>query len=212
MRLNFGVRLLITTFATGFMKHVLIVFCFGCLVIGCQPTGSQAWANGLDPRFQTLTRDLLAELPDSMVAAAVYQHALWSIGGRFDREVQIVSTLPSGVQAVYATLLLESEVYNGGFNQYFWNSTGALADVALRGFELLGATEHARLTREAIEIGNSEASMRRMYKRKGTTEAFSESYKHTNLGSLDEQFFALEGADELRMRLVRTRLDLFISP
>jgi hypothetical protein len=44
----------------------------------------------------------------------------------------------------------QSEVCNGGFHQFFSNSTGVLAPEALAGFQALGLREWASLLREAM--------------------------------------------------------------
>jgi Domain of unknown function (DUF4375) len=56
--------------------------------------------------------------------------------------------LPPGQRALYALHWARSEIGNGGFHQYLYNSTGMLANEALRGAELIGATEVAELLRE----------------------------------------------------------------
>ena len=42
-------------------------------------------------------------------------------------------------QTYYSVSILESEVYNGGMHQFFWNSSGDYYAEALRGLEELGA-------------------------------------------------------------------------
>ena len=51
---------------------------------------------------------------------------------------------------VVALEALEGDVMNGGLGQYFFNSSGDLALVALRGLEALGAVETHRALKEAI--------------------------------------------------------------
>jgi hypothetical protein len=53
--------------------------------------------------------------------------------------------LPPGVRAVYATWEVEAQVGNGGFDQYFENTDGALADEAVLAFRLFGASGLADL-------------------------------------------------------------------
>ncbi|HEY3183552.1 MAG TPA: DUF4375 domain-containing protein [Gaiellaceae bacterium] len=53
-----------------------------------------------------------------------------------------------GQRAVYQPTVLENEINNGGFQQYFDNSSGSITQ-ALAGARLVGATEYARLFAEA---------------------------------------------------------------
>jgi hypothetical protein len=47
--------------------------------------------------------------------------------------------------------LLEGEVYNGGFHQYFFNSSASYFDDAIRGLDEIGAVESLTLLRTAKE-------------------------------------------------------------
>jgi hypothetical protein len=57
--------------------------------------------------------------------------------------------LTGGQQMLWATMLLEGEVNNGGFNQYFFNTEGMYLEDAIRGFETFGSPAHAKLARQA---------------------------------------------------------------
>ena len=169
--------------------------------------------DGPDPRFRTLTADALRALPDGQLAAAVYHHVLHHILPDLDHEVEIVAHLPKAVAAIYTTTLLENEVVNGGFNQFFWNSTGKLALMALEGLEVIGALRHAAILRLAMATYESERVVLEQFRTRGTSAAFTESYKHTSLGALDEQYHEL-GPDALapvQVRFIRDHLDEFNS-
>ena len=53
----------------------------------------------------------------------------------FDRTFK---TVPRNVGLLYAAHFCQSEVCNGGFTQFFWNSTGVLAPEAVEGFATIG--------------------------------------------------------------------------
>ena len=48
------------------------------------------------------------------------------------------STVPEPLGLLFAVVLTQFEVLNGGFAQFFWNGTGVLAPEAVRGFQVLG--------------------------------------------------------------------------
>jgi uncharacterized protein DUF4375 len=52
----------------------------------------------------------------------------------------------------YSVALLRNEINNGGFHQYFFNSSGSYYDHAERGLLLLGSTQTLELLRQAKEI------------------------------------------------------------
>lgn len=61
-----------------------------------------------------------------------------------------------------AVFLLDAEVCNGGFSQYFFNSWGGDWQLAVRGLEAIGSTERLALTRQAIaKFGASGPSTER---------------------------------------------------
>lgn len=57
---------------------------------------------------------------------------------------------PARVRPLFATHWLQSEVRNGGFGQFFTNSTGVLAPEAADGFEVLGMPGAAAFVREMM--------------------------------------------------------------
>jgi hypothetical protein len=100
--------------------------------------------------------------------------------------------------------MVEAEVNNGGFNQYYFNTDGKFATEAVRAFEYFGASEHAALLREANLARAAEADELAKFKDKGTLEAFSESYEHSQLGPLDDRFYKLsENLSRLRIARIR---------
>ena len=59
-------------------------------------------------------------------------------------------------QVVFSTHYLCCEVYNGGFHQYFHNSTGLTAPEAVEGFRVLGLGVLASLVEEAMGVFGSD--------------------------------------------------------
>jgi len=55
-------------------------------------------------------------------------------------------------QVLFPTHWLCAEVYNGGFHQYFHNSTGLHAPEAIRGFQELGLSDIAEIVKQAISV------------------------------------------------------------
>jgi Domain of unknown function (DUF4375) len=64
----------------------------------------------------------------------------------------------------------------------------------------------------AIALFNREEPVQRKFKEEGTLEAFSESYKHTRLGELDKEFYALaESLSQTRISYIRSHPSEFVS-
>jgi len=180
--------------------------------VSCRGQARDATSN-LDPRYRVLTKDLLAQEPDSTLEWAVMQHVGWVVGGNYEREHEIVTALSPGFQTIYATWWLDAEVNNGGFNQYFFNSTGQFAKEALAGLTRLGAAEHAALTRQAIAVYEHRQPVIDSARQQGTTQAFSKTYEDDPFEPLDQQFFLLRtNVGALRVRFIRDHLGEFVHP
>lgn len=63
---------------------------------------------------------------------------------------------PIKVRHLYAAHWCESEVCNGGFHQFFHNSTGILAPNAAEGFAAVGAGELSSIVTEAMRFFGPE--------------------------------------------------------
>lgn len=143
-----------------------------------------------DPRFRELSPELLATLPPDELPDAIVQHVTFRLDGQEDQP-RAFAQLPAGIRAIYATWVVDAEVNDGGFNQFFFNRDISLAGEALDAYELLGAEDHASVMRAAIATYEVERDRLARYHDAGTLEAFSESYQHTELGTVDQRYYAL---------------------
>src|SRR5579859_30831 len=152
-------------------------------------------------RYAVLTEAILATIADSDLEAALLDYVSQQLGP----EQRDLTSLPEGLQMVYATRVLESEVSSGGFHEYFWNPAGQLAVEALDGFRMIGAQKHAEVLERAIAVYIHEEPQIRHYAAQGTAEAFGESAAQSQLGTLDWQFWSLalvEDTHRLRIRYI----------
>lgn len=54
--------------------------------------------------------------------------------------------------ALYAAHFCQSEVCNGGFTQFFWNSTGVLAPEAVKAFKAIGLAQTSNIVQKAMDM------------------------------------------------------------
>jgi hypothetical protein len=161
-------------------------------------------------RYAELTPEILATISDSDVELAILDLIDCRVESSGTSEREVLNILPVGFRTVHATWLVEAEVNNGGFNQYFWNSGGEFAEDAVQGFDLMGVPALARLTERAIAIRARDAARMAAFKQRDTIEAFSESYEGNPLNELDEEFYNLEdGLSQARVRFIRKNPELF---
>jgi hypothetical protein len=90
----------------------------------------------------------------------------------------------------FAVGLLEGEVYNGGFDQYFFNSSADYYRYAVEGLQVMGAPHALELLRRAKQVvfgfeePEQDTERRRAFLRRSVDESCSE-----RLGSLDALFW-----------------------
>jgi hypothetical protein len=92
----------------------------------------------------------------------------------------------------------QSEVCNGGFHQFFCNSTGVLAPEALNGFLAIGLHEWARLLEEAMRFFGRSYPREREVRVQELPSASGEREKWDPFFSLDEQFYEWLHAEDYR--------------
>ena len=119
-----------------------------------------------------------------------------------DERLQTVAT--PGQCALYALHWTISEVSNGGFHQYFYNSTGYLAPEAIAGAELLGASEYANVIRRATSIFPSKEALRDLDQRQQILEQATDE-QIAFLASLDDALYAL-------LESPKQSPDVFVGP
>ncbi|HYX71872.1 MAG TPA: DUF4375 domain-containing protein [Nitrososphaera sp.] len=96
------------------------------------------------------------------------------------------------VRHLFAAHWLYAEVCNGGFDQFFANSTGVLAPEAAEGFRAIGLDDYAAVIEEAIQLFGSSYP-REQDKRNDLLDAMSEDMTEENepLGTLTDHFIGL---------------------
>ena len=91
---------------------------------------------------------------------------------------------------LFAAHWCQSEVCNGGFHQFFYNSTGVLAPEALDGFRAMGLHEWARLLEEAMRFFGKSYPREREDRIDKLSSAAGKREKRDPFSVLDEQFYA----------------------
>lgn len=99
----------------------------------------------------------MAETPSNgdRAGAAAWQliEPYWQAVSIYDGPIVFLDglkQLPDASRHIFAVWWCDSEVCNGGFHQFFSNSTGVLAPEAFEGFQAVGLKECAELAKAAI--------------------------------------------------------------
>lgn len=161
--------------------------------------------------LEPLTIEKIDQTPDSSLVFLMFEHISHGLPADPDQELAYILSLPKPQQAIYIIWLLEGEVNNGGFNQYYYNSSGQFARLAPDALKLVGATQFATLTQAANEMYTKE-KQRITKHQDGTSEGFSKSYDNNPLEKFDDQFYKLkEPLGELQITFIRNNKEAFVT-
>jgi hypothetical protein len=80
---------------------------------------------------------------------------IWDVVNFYDDEetyLSSIATLDRQVVLLYAAHFAYSEICNGGFQQFFWNSTGTIAPETIEGYRLIAMPELASLVERVAAL------------------------------------------------------------
>jgi hypothetical protein len=168
------------------------------------------------PLPAALTADLLNATPDKGLCGIVADYVIGQMkaGAPAQTPQAVVRGLRAGIRMVYVTRVVDGQVNNGGFHQFFFNSSGKFAADAIECFNVLGLPAYAELMRRAVARFAEEGEMQSRIREQRNLKTFFESYKETTLGELDKEFYAMEKTQPLeaaRIRYIREHLDEFVT-
>ncbi|MGJ1225421.1 DMP19 family protein [Sphingobacterium siyangense] len=169
---------------------IMILNLFGC--------SERTKQNNNKPSIQTpLTEQIIDTTSDNMLLEVVYDNLFRKLSAAYDKEYEIVLSWNKSRQAIYMISRLEAEVNNGGYNQFYFNSSGQFAAALPEALKLVGATKFADLTERANSTFVKEKS-KITEAQDGTVEGFSKSYENNPLNKFDEEFYKLNDVENLQ--------------
>jgi hypothetical protein len=174
-------------------------------------------------RRWTLTKADLDSVPDTKLVQTVINSVLEFVGelGPEEDDYKLVRQTPRSAQFFWAMRLLESEVNNGGFEQYFWNSSCILADVALEAYQAIDAKKYVNFLEKGLTLAGSMTWMDRRRRFHSDWKAYKRTVPEFDV--LDDEFYAAHcgdpdsggGDDELhrkKIRYIRRNAMVIASP
>ncbi|AVI52193.1 hypothetical protein C5O00_13925 [Pukyongia salina] len=163
--------------------------------------------------YKYLTSEILDSIADDKLEQAIIDNIETKYQDGEQYTFDEISKLTKGQQAVFSTWWLEAEVNNGGFNQFYFNSSGQYGEMAEIGFMTIGAEKFSKLIKRANKIYSENKDQLEEYD-DGTMESFSESYIDNLFNDLETDFYKLfdiEKIGELRIKYIRENKNEFIA-
>ena len=152
-----------------------------------------------------LTKQILDTTADEKLEDKIIANIESKQNTDFSNDEDILPTLPKERQAIYYIYLVEMDVNNGGFDQFylntFVNNNGSyMFDKTSEAFALIGATKFADLIKRANQIF------------KENEKGFAN--KQGLFDKLDKEFYDTyqqENLSALRIKFIRGKIDAFVD-
>ena len=138
--------------------------------------------------FKSLKSSEIADVSDDDLTPAVMSWIWGLIGDEWDYPCEIILDLPHPCQFVYSCRTIIDEVYNGGFNQLYFNPSAMFSKLAEEGFSDIGTEKLADIMRQANDISEKVKPKLEEYD-DGTAESFVKSYDECFFNKLDQLFY-----------------------
>jgi hypothetical protein len=97
-----------------------------------------------------------------------------------------------------AMWILESEVLNGGFDQFFRNNGLEYGQPALDGFKRIEATNYLKISEKAIEVYKNQSSE-------------FQNKRNPDFNEISDEFYDLEGLEKLQIEYIRKNYEKFVT-
>ncbi|WP_342088757.1 DMP19 family protein [Dyadobacter sp. OTU695] len=160
-----------------------------------------------------LTSPIIDSTSDDDLLQVVFDNLSEKLPTDYEKEYETVLGWNKSRQAIYMVWILEGEVNNGGYNQFYFNSGGQFRKHLPDALRRVNAIKTADLTLAAND--SYEKQKDKITKHQdGSLEGFSKSYEDNPLNGFDEQFYALseiENLQKLQVDFIRKHKPDFID-
>jgi hypothetical protein len=147
--------------------------------------------------YKKLTEQIIDMTSDNDLLQVIFDNLSEKQPKDYKMEYEIVMSWNKSQQAIYMIWLLEAEVNDGGYNQFYYNSSGQFFKHLPDALKVVGAYKFAELTTRAnhiFEIENPKITQHQ----DGTLAGFSKSYDDNPLNKFDDEFYELYKTEDLQ--------------
>jgi hypothetical protein len=140
----------------------------------------------------TPTRTELAALTDPDAVYDLFAYADERLRGE-------EQNVPEGLSILHAAWVLDCEIKNGGFDQYFWNRGLEHATFTLAALKRIGDEGRGAVLAQAIALFHKEGTKFRFFKKRGKLEDYATFAKDGLFRELDSLYYKAPGAMEEKL-------------
>ncbi len=165
------------------------------------------------PIYKKLTEQIIDTTSDENLLQVVFDNLSEKQPTDYEKEYETVMSWNKSRQAIYMIWALEAEVNNGGYNQFYFNSSGQFYKHLPDALNLVGAIKFADLTKRANDTFEKENPKITQHQ-DGTLEGFSKSYDDNPLNKFDDEFYDLyemENLQQIQVDFIRKTKKEFID-
>jgi hypothetical protein len=165
------------------------------------------------PIYNELTEQIIDTTADDNLLQVVFDNLSEKQPTNYEKEYETVMSWNKSRQAIYMIWALETEVNNGGYNQFYFNSSGQFYKHLPDALKLVGAPKFADLTKRANDTFEKENPKITQHQ-DGTIEGFSKSYDDNPLNKFDDEFYDLyktENLQQIQVDFIRKNKKEFID-
>ncbi len=165
------------------------------------------------PIHKNLTEQIFETTSDDNLLQVVFDNLSAKQPIDYQMEYQTVLSWNKARQAIYMIWVLEAEVNNGGYNQFYFNSSGQFYKHLPDALKLVGANKFEELTKRANNTFEKE-NLQITQHQDGTIEGFSKSYIDNPLNKFDDVFYDLyktENLQQIQVDFIRKHKTEFID-
>jgi len=165
------------------------------------------------PIQNKITEQIIDTTSDGNLLQVVFDNLSERQPKDYEKEYETVMSWNKSRQAIYMIWVLEAEVNNGGYNQFYFNSSGQFYKHLPDALKFVGARKFADLTLRANSIFEKENPKITQHQ-DGTLEGFSKSYEDNPLNKFDDEFYKLyktENLHDIQVEFIKKHKTEFID-
>ncbi|GGZ32436.1 hypothetical protein GCM10007049_27400 [Echinicola pacifica] len=165
------------------------------------------------PIYKELTEQIIDSTSDENLLQVIFDNLSEKQPTDYEKEYETVMSWNKSRKSIYMIWVLEAEVNNGGYNQFYLNPDGQFYKHLPEALKLVGASKFANLTEKANKTFESEYEKITKHQ-DGTLEGFSKSYDENPLNDFDTEFYELyktENLQQIQVDFIRKNKKEFID-